>query len=78
VKRTGIAVLSFLLSSLLLSQDYKIHHYIIPSSAVDAKSESFRTRGGLAEWTNNVSSGNSYTIDAGFWGSMVVKLLYVG
>ena len=77
MKRVGIAALSFLFSSLLLSQDYKIHHYIIPSSAVDAKSESYRTRGSLAEWTNDVSSSNSYTVDAGFWGSMVVKLLDV-
>ena len=70
-------LLTLLFSSLLLSQDYKIHHSIFPSSAVDAESESYRTRGGLAEWTSDVSASNAYTVDSGFWGSMVVKLLDV-
>jgi hypothetical protein len=69
VKNIRLVTLSFFLSSILLSQDYKIHHYIIPSSAVDAQSETFRTRGGLAEWTSDVSSNKNYTVDAGFWGS---------
>ena len=71
----NIFISLFLLSSLLWSQGYKIQHYTIPSAAVDAQSQSYRTRGGLAEWNSEVSSSESYLIDSGFWGSMYQKLL---
>ncbi len=77
IKFIVISLFAFSISSFLFSQEYKIQNFIIPSSAVDAESESFRTRGGLAEWTSDISTGQSYTVDAGFWGSMVIKLLDV-
>jgi len=70
-----LLVFSALPSSLLWSQDYKIQHFTIPSSAVDAQSETYHFKGALAEWNNEVSSSESYLIDSGFWGSMYQKLL---
>lgn len=71
----NLLVLSVLLSSLLWSQDYRIHNYTIPSSAVDAQSETYHIKGALGEWNSEVSSSESYLIDSGFWGSMYQKLL---
>ncbi len=70
-----LLVLSVLLSPLLWSQDYKIQNYTILSSADDARSETYHLKGGLAEWSSEISSSQEYLIDSGFWGSMYQKFL---
>lgn len=75
LKIKNIILFIFILPApLLWSQGYYIHQYTLLSSSVDAQSETYHIKGGLAEWNCEVSYSKSYLIDSGFWGSIYQKL----